>query len=185
MVKFLMVLIFAVSSATAQAKVKGEDIIAGIIGGIIIGKIIKHQKEKDKEDDFVWEDQSDVILKDVGSQLILGTVVMPTGGSTEIVSFPSCEAKTGNKRLNHLRFRVDQADVYVRSIRITYQNGERENVYVDDVFSRKTSSDWYRLDQGNRCIKQIRVSGEALGSGKTWKDRNAVLTFVGNKTNSF
>ncbi|MBY0384421.1 hypothetical protein K2X05_04610, partial [bacterium] len=127
MVKFLMVFIFVLSSATVQAKPDGEDIIKGIIGAIIIGKIIKNQKEKD--DGFVWEDQNDVILKDVGSQLILGTVVMPLGGSTEIVMFPSCDAKTGNKRLDHLRFRVDQADVYVRSIRITYQNGERENVY--------------------------------------------------------
>ena len=184
MIKLLMVFMFVISAATAHAKPDAEDIIKGIIGGIIIGKIIDH--EKDKEDDgFVWEDQNDVILKDVGSQLILGTVVMPVGGSTEIVMFPSCSSKTGNKRLDDLRFRVDQADVYVRSIRITYQNGDRENVFVDEVFGRKTSSDWYRLAQGDRCIKQIRVSGEALGSGKTWKDRNAVLTFVGNKKNSF
>lgn len=184
MVKFLIVLIFAMSSASAQAKIDGEDIIKGIIGAIIIDKIIDHQKDKE-DDGFVWDDQSEVILKDVGSQLILGTVVMPVGGSTETIIFPSCSAKTGNKRLSNLRFRVDQADAYVRSIRLTYQNGERENVFVDEVFRRKTSSDWYRLDQGNRCIKQIRVSGEALGSGKSWKDRNSVLTFVGAKVNTF
>ncbi len=177
--KFLVLFLFAVSSATVQAKIDGDEAIAIGIIGFILGKI--HQKNKDKkDDDFVWEDNDKVILKHVNNQLILGNVILKPTGVSDSVSFPVC-AKSKNDPVRALRFRIDQANAYVTSVRITYQNGQRENVSVERSFAKKSSSSWYNVDGQQRCIKNIRVSGESFSSGKTWQTRNSVLTFIGYK----
>jgi hypothetical protein len=81
-----------------------------------------------------------------------------------------------------LRFRVNRADAYLRAVQITYQNGQSENVRVNDVFNVNQSSDWFTVDGGRRCIQQIRVVGEAVNnkwSGSS--SRYSVLTFIGLK----
>jgi Protein of unknown function (DUF2541) len=175
--KFIVLFLFAVSAATVQAKIDGDEVAAGIFG-FILGKIIEKKKGK-KDDEFVWDESDKVILKKVNNQLVLGNVVLKPSGVADAVAFPRCNVSK-NDPVGALRFRVDQANVYVRHIQITYQNGERENVSVNRSFAKGTSSDWYNLQGKNdRCVKRIRVSGESLSSGKTWQTRNSIVTFVG------
>lgn len=177
--KFIVLFFFSVSAATVQAKVDGDEALAIGIIGFILGKM--YQKNKDKKDDnIVWENNDKVILKHVNNQLILGNVVLKPNGLPDSVSFPQCKVSK-NDPVRALRFRIDQADVYVRSVQITYQNGQRENVAVDRTFGKKSSSSWYNIDGQQRCIQKIRVSGESLSNGKTWQTRNALLTFIGYK----
>ena len=175
--KYLVLFLFAVSAATAQAKIDGDEVAAGIIG-FILGKM--YEKNKDKKDDIVWGNNDKVILKHNGDQLILGNVVLKPNGASDSVSFPQCNVSK-NDPVRALRFRIDQADVYVQNVQITFQNGKRENVPVNRSFSKKSSSSWYNVAGQQRCIKKIRVSGESLSNGKTWQTRNALLTFIGYK----
>ncbi len=179
MKKFLVLFLFSVSAATAQAKIDGDEALAIGIIGFILGKL--QQKNKDKKDDnIVWENNDKVVLKHVNDQLILGTVVLKPFGNTDSVSFPKCNVSK-NDPVRALRFRVNQANVYVRSIQITYQNGDRENVSVNRNFRTQSSSDWYNLSGDQRCVRKIRATGESLSNGKTWQTRNSVLTFIGYK----
>lgn len=186
MVKYLMVIIFTVSAATVQAKIDEEALAAGIIG-FILGKIHDKNQHKKPDQGFVWDQEENVILKDIGRKIILGTVVLVPRGGTDAVRFPSCDFPGArNKRVNALRFRVDRADAYVRSVQITYNNGERETVRVNDGFGSQQSSDWFYVSGGNRCIRQIAVTGEALGgTGFSSKGRYSALTFTGAKSNGF
>ncbi len=179
MIKYLIVLLFTVSAGTVQAKIDGDEVAAGIIG-FILGKI--HEKSKDKKkDEFVWDTDENVILKDMGRELVLGSVVLRPQGGSDTVRFPKCEFSK-NRPVRALRFRVNRADAYLRAVQITYQNGQTENVRVNDVFDSNQSSDWFSVDGGRRCIKQIRVVGEAVNdkwSGSS--SRYSVLTFIGLK----
>ncbi len=186
MVKFLIVLMFTVSAGTVQAKIDGDKLAAGIIG-FILGKIHEKNKHKNPDQGFVWDQEENVILKDMGRKIVMGTVVLVPRGGTDAVRFPSCDLpKARNKRVNALRFRVDRADAYVRNIQISYFNGQRENVRVNDEFGSNQASGWFYVRGGNRCIKQITVTGEALtASGFGSNARYSALTFVGAKSNGF
>lgn len=183
MIKYIVVLLFTVSAGTVQAKIDGDEVAAGIIG-FILGKI--HEKNKDKKkDDFVWDTNENVILKDMGRELVLGSVVLRPQGGADAVRFPKCDVSK-NRPVRALRFRVDRADAYLRAVQITYQNGQSESVRVDDVFNKNQSSNWFNVDGGRRCIKQIRVVGEALNNkwSGSYGSRYSVLTFIGYKANA-
>ncbi len=184
MFKYLVTLLFAVSVIKAEAKVDAGDVFVGIIGGIIIGNIIKnHNNKNDDHWDSAWQNSDKLILKDTGNKLVMASVTLPANGGWDSVRFPNCEKPSANKRVDKLLFRVDVSDVYVRTVEITYHNNDVERVPVNRGFRNQTASDWYEVARGNRCVKEIRVSGEGLITKGV--SRRSVLTFVGLKSNSF
>ena len=109
MFKYLITLLFAVSSVQAEAKIDAEDIFFGINGGIILGKII----EKQNKDEDSWTNSDKLILKDTGNQLVMANLALPAHGGSDSVRFPECNKNTRNRRVDALRFRVDNADAFV------------------------------------------------------------------------
>ncbi len=155
--KILIVFLFAVSAATVQAKIDGDD-IAKVVIGIILGKMYEKNKHK-KDDNIVWDNSDKVILKHSGDQLILANLVLQPRGSSDSVTLPRCKVSK-NEPVYAVRFRVDQSDVYVRSVALTYQNGSSETVSVNRNFRKGASSSWYELSGQGRCVQKsvLRVS---------------------------
>lgn len=149
MKKVLLVLAL-VASNVASAQVQPEDIFGGILD------IIQDQINKDKNKvDY----GPGVILKDIGNNRIaLGRIRLNDSESIGSFTLPKCN-QSPNTPVSALRFQVSGSDAYVRRVRITYQNGDMENVNVDEVYDSGTPSDWYQVDTGKRCVQSITVRG--------------------------
>lgn len=153
MKQFLMIATFLFSINT-WAEVTPEQIFGGILD------LIKTKIEEDKKDQEISYGPG-VLLKDLGDQLALGRLRFTLKDNTSVFTLPPCK-DSKNKVVSDLRFRVAGADVYVERIRITYQNGDTENVKVNDSYQENTASGWYQVAGGARCVKAIAVKASPI-----------------------
>lgn len=155
MKKVLLVLALFASNV-ASADIQPEDIFGGILD------IIQDQINKDKNPVSYGPG---VILKDIGNDRIaLGRIRLDENNSMGSFVLPKCKTSP-NVAVSALRFHVTGADAYVRRVRIVYQNGDMENVSVDEIYESGTPSNWYQVDTGSRCVKSITVRGEPVNNG--------------------
>jgi hypothetical protein len=158
MKKVLLVLALFASNV-ASAAIQPEDIFGGILD------LIQDQINKDKNPGWDEDYGSGVILKDLDNDRIaLGRIRLDEDNSTGSFVLPKCNTSP-NAFVSALRFRITGADAYVRRVRIAYQNGDMENVSVDETYESGTASDWYQVDTGKRCVKSITVRGEPVHDG--------------------
>jgi hypothetical protein len=158
MKKVLLVLALCASNV-ALADIQPEDIFGGILD------IIQDQINKDKNPGWDEDYGPGVILKDLGDDRIaLGRIRLDKDNSIGSFVLPKCKTSP-NELVSALRFRITGADAYVRRVRIVYQNGDMENVSVDETYESGTASDWYQVDTGSRCVKSITVRGEPVNNG--------------------
>lgn len=144
----------------ASADVAPEDIFGGFLD------IIQDQINKDKGGGTIGSGPGygpGVILKDLpNNALALGRIRLDANGEgLSSFTLPKCNGGA-NKPVTSLRFRIDNADVYVERVRITYQNGDSEVVDVDRVYDQASVSDWYEIPGGKRCVKSITVRGNSV-----------------------
>ncbi len=161
----------AVVPASSFALTPGE--VAGGIFDFILDQIIKKGNGQ-------IDTNAKVILKTNGNRIILGRVFLDKGANdTDTLNLPACGNKSLNKRVDRVRLRVAEANAYIDNVRITFQNGTSATLNVDDTFAKKSNSSWVNIGD-NRCIRKIRVTGQAQGGNKV---TYSAVTFVGRLAN--
>lgn len=197
----LILLVALCFGATSHAEVKPEDIIGGIFD-IIQDQMNNNNSgtpgyHNDNPGTFAppfppgWPGGpggpgpgpnnpggNKVILKDNGKNLVMGALHILENGSSDQVNFPACGNK--NKRVKALRFRTDNAAVYVNTIWVTFQNNQTISVNVNKWFQMNTASSWFQLGQ-DRCIKRIQATGQAHDHTNHPLKIYSIMTFVGQK----
>lgn len=169
----IVLIIALLTSSISMAAPTPEQIFGSVFEFII------NQIQKDKNGNAV--ETGKVILQDNNNRIILARLFLGTNNNdADSVSLPACGPNKRNKRVEALRFRVAEANVYLQRVRITYQNNQTTTVDVNDTFPRNTNSGWYDLPgkADTRCIKAIRVVGQAMANNP---NKKAVLTFIGAK----
>lgn len=171
MKKLIIVTLMALVPTSAFALTPGE--VASGIFEFILNQI-------DKNNNGQVNTNSKVILKSNNNRIILGRLFLDkSGNDVDTVNFPACGANSANKRVDRLRLKVDEAKAGIGQVRLTYQNGNSVNINVNDEFAKGENSSWVDLG-ANRCIRKIRVTGEAMGGNKV---TYTAITFVGRLAN--
>lgn len=120
--------------------------------------------------------ENKVILEDNGSSILLGRVFIQDE-AVDTVNFPACNLGQ-NKRVTHLMVRARQNAIDINRIKVTFANGQTITLMQSTILQNGQSTQWIALDQA-RCIRSIRVNGEAFGPGP--QSKRAVVSFVGYK----
>ncbi|MBY0314828.1 MAG: DUF2541 family protein [Bdellovibrionales bacterium] len=115
-----------------------------------------------------------VILEQNGANLLLGRTFIQNK-AVDSVDFPACNA-SANQRVTHLIVRAQQSAVQLNRVRVTYANGQEIVLLQNVALQKGQSTTWIPLDQA-RCVRKIRVNGEAFGPGPYSK--TAVVSFIG------
>lgn len=168
--KLILVALMATVPASAFALTPGE--VIGSIFNFILDNI-------DKSNGGTINTNAKVILKSNANNIILGRLFFDKQGNVDQVSFPACGPNSANKRVDRVRLRVAEANAYVDTVRLTFQNGSTQTISVGDEFAKGTNSSWVNIGN-NRCIRKIRASGEAQGGNKV---TYTAVTFVGRLAN--
>lgn len=62
-----------------------------------------------------------------------------------------------------VRFQISEEPARLDEVVLTYGNGQRERLNIRGHFAKNSSSRWVYLSGGSRCIKEVRLEGEATG----------------------
>lgn len=121
------------------------------------------------------------ILEESGDLIALGQVVLNRNTDQDTLALPRCRTN-GNSRVSQLRFVVKKNKVFIERIRVTYQNGQSQNFVANRTYRDGASSGWINLGGGNdRCIRNIRVTGEAGPTNGNLASTRSVISFIGRK----
>jgi hypothetical protein len=83
-------------------------------------------------------------------------------GETEYAPVFSCA--TENDRMSHIKLRVSKDPARIDSLVVWFGNGEKKRINVRDHFAVNSESRWINLPGGDRCVKYIKIKGEATGA---------------------
>jgi len=90
-----------------------------------------------------------------GSRLLGVSTLSPREGDVDVVPL-SCRNRVSAVRLVPVNGRAEIERVWV-----TYGNGERTSVRIDESLRRGESTGWIDLRGGRRCVTSIAVAGDA------------------------
>lgn len=179
--KKLLVLSLLLIGASAQA-LDPKDVF-GTIFDIIVSEINKDQPKPGKP---IPPTNDGVILKDSGDKIVLGRLKINENKTMDTVRFPDCVKKgAGNKRVSRVRFYVNEADVDVNTVTVTFQNDESKVFKLGQVYADGDASGWltFRNSPNGRCIKKISVEAELDSSWGNWNNGNGGWNGNGNNGN--
>ena len=107
----------------------------------------------------------------------LGTVTLSDATDRDEVNLPPCESSP-NVKVTALKVDVKKFDAEINLLRITYQNGQKEELELRNHIQAGSSSRWIDLKGEARCIKRIVIVGDTDTVRRAPK-KKAVVTFHG------
>jgi hypothetical protein len=101
-----------------------------------------------------------------GREVFLGdTWLTQRENDVDWIRVNDCRDGAWDRDLVAVRVEVRNVQAEIESLVVRFGNGERQPLYVRERFAPGTSSRWIDLDGGRRCIREIRVVGDAEGYG--------------------
>lgn len=101
-----------------------------------------------------------------GREVFLGdTFLSPRENDVDWIFVNDCRDGAWDRDLVAVRVEVRNVQAEIESVILRFGNGQTQPLYLRERFAPGTSSRWIDLDGGRRCIREIRVVGDAEGYG--------------------
>jgi hypothetical protein len=97
----------------------------------------------------------------------------------DILKLPNCEGNR-NAKTTHIKIKVNRYRIDLYKLKVTFQNGDNQELYARKHFKKGSTSEWLELVGGPRCVRKISITADAdiLGLGLRKK---AHVSFYGKK----
>lgn len=116
-------------------------------------------------------------LNQRAATIVMGSAYLMDRKDVDTLKFNVCSL-TRNERVYAIKLKVSHFAAEIDRVEVTYMNGDVEYLSVRDYFLPGSESRWINLAGGDRCIKRIKVWGDAqtlVGSNL----RQSKVTFIG------
>ena len=107
----------------------------------------------------------------------LGSVQLTDAKDKDVVILPPCKVSS-NRKVSKLSLRVTRYSAEIDSLKVVYQNGDKQMLSVKDHFAPNATSRWIDLEGDARCISKIVVKGDT-NSRLFRPGKQAKITFFG------
>ena len=108
----------------------------------------------------------------------LGSVSLTDFKDIDVIHLRPCRG-SANSPVSQLKLKVKRVPAEIDRIKITFQNGGRQEIHVRDHFKPFSGSRWIDLKGRKRCIKKIVVMGDADTLRRTGFRKQAKVLFFG------
>ena len=97
----------------------------------------------------------------------------------DVLKLSNCEGNR-NAKTTHLKIKVNRYRIDLYKLKVTFQNGDTQELYARKHFKKGSTSEWLELVGGPRCVRKISITADAniLGLGLRKK---AHVSFYGKK----
>ncbi len=92
----------------------------------------------------------------------LARMRLADAGETEFVPVFSCA--TEGDRVKQIKFRISNQPARIDSVVIWFGNGTKQRLNLRQYFAQGSESAWKDLPGRARCVKFIKIKGEAIGA---------------------
>ena len=89
----------------------------------------------------------------------LGSVQLTDAKDKDVVVLPPCKVSS-NRKVKKLAVKVTRFSAEIDSLKVVYQNGDKQTLNVKDHFAPNSTSRWIDLNGDARCISKIVVKGD-------------------------
>jgi hypothetical protein len=111
-----------------------------------------------------------------GREVRLGeTLLSPRGQDVDWLFVNDCRDGSWDRDLVAVRVEVQAVPAEIDSVVLRFGNGQTQWLPIRERFNPWSSTRWVDLDGGRRCIREIRIAGDAEGYG----NRQARVTVWG------
>ena len=111
-----------------------------------------------------------------GHEVILGeTFLSPRGQDIDWLFVNDCRDGAWDRDLVAVRVEVQGVPADIDSVVLRFGNGQTQWLAIRERFKPWTSTRWVDLDGGRRCIREIRIAGDAEG----YNNRQARVSIYG------
>lgn len=109
---------------------------------------------------------------------LLGAVSLTDRKDVDVIHLRSCRSRS-NRRVSQIKLKVKNVPAEIDRLKIKFQNGGTQEIYVRNHFRAQGESRWISLRGHKRCIKKIVVRGDADTWRRTGRRRQARVLFFG------
>ncbi len=106
----------------------------------------------------------------------LGSASLTDSKDTDVIYLPPCHF-TGNRPVSSLKLEVKNFDAEIDKLKITFQNGEKQELEVREHIPAGGESRWIDLRGAQRCIAKIVITGDADTFGNNNFKQSKILFF--------
>ena len=108
------------------------------------------------------------------SPLYLGNVDLSAQLEREVLKLPPCSA-SWNRPVTEVKLEVRRNAADIEFVRVKFQNGDTYRLNVREFFQVNSSSRWIDLQGYARCIREIRIVGDAVTFGHTPRKKSRIF----------
>lgn len=94
----------------------------------------------------------------------LGSVSLTDRKDVDVIHLRPCHTRS-NRPVSQIKLKVKKVPTEIDRLKVIFQNGGHQEIYVRDHFRPFSGSRWIDLRGQRRCIKKIIVKGDA----DTWR----------------
>ncbi|MEE2744480.1 MAG: hypothetical protein VYD54_11255 [Bdellovibrionota bacterium] len=108
----------------------------------------------------------------------LGSVSLTDRKDVDVIHLRSCRTRS-NRPVSQIKLKVKKVPAEIDRLKVIFQNGGQQEIYVRDHFKPFSESRWIDLRGQRRCIKKIIVRGDADTWRRTGFRKQAKVLFFG------
>ena len=91
---------------------------------------------------------------------LLGVTSINDMMDRDTIHLPNCESGR-NAKTTHIKMKVNRYRIKLHKLKVTFGNGETQELYARKRFKKGSASEWLELLGGPRCVRRIKIKADA------------------------